>query len=47
MSDINDSLEMPPTILSFAKDLANLCSLAGLFSAVCQALHGSSWRSVT
>ena len=34
MSDINDSLEMPPTILSFAKDLANLCSLAGLFSAV-------------
>ena len=34
MSDIKDSLEMPPTILSFAKDLANLCSLAGLLSAV-------------
>ena len=34
MSDINDSLEMPPTILSFAKDLPNLCSLAGLLSAV-------------
>ena len=34
MPDINDSLETPPTILSFVKDLANLCSLAGLFSAV-------------
>jgi CDP-diacylglycerol--serine O-phosphatidyltransferase len=34
MSDINDSLEMPPTILSFAKDLPNLCSLAGLLSTV-------------
>jgi len=34
MSDINDSLEIPPTILSFSKDLANLCSLAGLLSAV-------------
>ena len=34
MSDINDSLEMPPTIISFAKDLPNLCSLAGLLSAV-------------
>ena len=34
MSDINDPLEMPPTILSFAKDLPNLCSLAGLLSAV-------------
>jgi len=34
MPDINDSLETPPTILSFANDLANLCSLAGLFSAV-------------
>ena len=34
MTDINDSLEMPPTILSFAKDLPNLCSLAGLLSAV-------------
>ena len=37
MSDIettNDSMARPPTILSFAKDLPNLCSLAGLFSAV-------------
>ena len=31
---INDSVETPPTILSFAKDLPNLCSLAGLFCAV-------------
>jgi len=30
----NGSLETPPTIISFAKDLANQCSLAGLFSAV-------------
>ncbi len=30
----NDSLETPPTIISFAIDLANLCSLAGLLSAV-------------
>jgi CDP-diacylglycerol--serine O-phosphatidyltransferase len=30
----NDLLTTPPTILSFAKDLANLCSLAGLLSAV-------------
>ena len=30
----NGSLETPPTIISFAKDLANLCSLAGLLSAV-------------
>ncbi|MEH6472099.1 MAG: CDP-alcohol phosphatidyltransferase family protein [Halopseudomonas sp.] len=30
----NDSLAAPATILSFAKDLPNLCSLAGLFSAV-------------
>lgn len=30
----NDSLAKPATILSFAKDLPNLCSLAGLFSAV-------------
>ncbi|MCU7850195.1 MAG: CDP-alcohol phosphatidyltransferase family protein [Candidatus Thiodiazotropha sp. (ex Lucinoma kastoroae)] len=31
---VDDSLATPPTILSFAKDLPNLCSLAGLFSAV-------------
>lgn len=31
---INDSVATPPTILSFAKDLPNLCSLAGLFCAV-------------
>lgn len=31
---IDDSLATPPTILSFARDLPNLCSLAGLFSAV-------------
>jgi CDP-diacylglycerol---serine O-phosphatidyltransferase len=31
---VDDSLVTPPTILSFAKDLPNLCSLAGLFSAV-------------
>lgn len=30
----NDTAAMPPAILSFAKDLANLCSLAGLLSAV-------------
>ena len=30
----NDSLETQPTIISFAGDLANLCSLAGLLSAV-------------
>ena len=31
----NDSLAtLPPTILSFVRDLPNLCSLAGLFSAV-------------
>ena len=29
-----DSVAAPPTIFSFAKDLPNLCSLAGLFSAV-------------
>jgi len=34
MPGIYDSPETPPTILSFTKDLANLCSLAGLFSAV-------------
>jgi phosphatidylserine synthase len=31
---INVSPATPPTILSFAKDLPNLCSLAGLLSAV-------------
>ncbi len=31
---INGSPATPPTILSFAKDLPNLCSLAGLLSAV-------------
>ena len=31
---ISDSIPTPPTILSFANDLPNLCSLAGLFSAV-------------
>ncbi|MGF1759737.1 CDP-alcohol phosphatidyltransferase family protein [Photobacterium sagamiensis] len=30
----DDSLVTPATILSFAKDLPNLCSLAGLFSSV-------------
>ena len=30
----NDAVATPPTILSFANDLANLCSLAGLLSAV-------------
>jgi CDP-diacylglycerol--serine O-phosphatidyltransferase len=30
----NDSLANPPTILTFAKDLPNLCSLTGLFCAV-------------
>jgi CDP-diacylglycerol---serine O-phosphatidyltransferase len=30
----NDSVTPPPTIFSFATDLANLCSLAGLLSAV-------------
>ena len=34
MPDVPDAPETLPTILSFAKDLANLCSLAGLFSAV-------------
>lgn len=34
MSNINDSLERPPTILSFVKDLPNICSLVGLLSAV-------------
>ncbi len=29
-----DPIETPPAILSFANDLPNLCSLAGLFSAV-------------
>ena len=30
----NEPIETPPTIISFAGDLANLCSLAGLLSAV-------------
>jgi CDP-diacylglycerol--serine O-phosphatidyltransferase len=34
MIPANDSVTTQPTILSFAKDLANLCSLAGLLSAV-------------
>jgi CDP-diacylglycerol--serine O-phosphatidyltransferase len=34
MTAINGTVATPPTILSFAKDLANLCSLAGLLSAV-------------
>ena len=34
MPDVTDSPVTQPTILSFTKDLANLCSLAGLFSAV-------------
>lgn len=34
MSLENNSLTTPPTILSFVNDWANLCSLAGLFSAV-------------
>lgn len=34
MTDINDTQETQPSILSFANDLANMCSLAGLFSAV-------------
>ena len=34
IEDIFDSIPTPTTILSFANDLPNLCSLAGLFSAV-------------
>jgi CDP-diacylglycerol--serine O-phosphatidyltransferase len=34
MTGISDTKVTQPSILSFAKDLANLCSLAGLFSAV-------------
>lgn len=34
MSAMNDSLATPPNILSFAGDWPNLCSLAGLFSAL-------------
>jgi CDP-diacylglycerol--serine O-phosphatidyltransferase len=30
----NDSWETPPTIIAFAKDLPNLCSLTGLFCAI-------------
>ena len=33
-TDINDKQVTQPSILSFANDLANLCSLAGLLSAV-------------
>lgn len=31
---VNDNAVTPPSIISFANDLANLCSLAGLLSAV-------------
>lgn len=36
MSSLNETsyVQSPPSILSFAKDLPNLCSLAGLFSAL-------------
>jgi len=34
MTELNDPHVKKPSILSFANDLANLCSLAGLFSAV-------------
>ena len=34
MTDILNTQEKQPSILSFANDLANLCSLAGLLSAV-------------
>jgi CDP-diacylglycerol--serine O-phosphatidyltransferase len=34
MTGLNDAQVTQPSIISFAKDLANLCSLAGLFSAV-------------
>ena len=34
MTGVNDAKIKQPSILSFANDLANLCSLAGLFSAV-------------
>jgi CDP-diacylglycerol--serine O-phosphatidyltransferase len=34
VTGLNDTQVKQPSILSFAKDLANLCSLAGLFSAV-------------
>ena len=34
MSVMNDSLATPPSILSFARDWPNLCSLVGLFSAL-------------
>jgi len=34
MTELNDLQVKKPDILSFANDLANLCSLAGLFSAV-------------
>ena len=34
ITSANVSLAQPPAIISFAKDLANLCSLAGLLSAM-------------
>jgi CDP-diacylglycerol--serine O-phosphatidyltransferase len=34
MTGLNDAQVTQPSIISFAKDLANLCSLAGLLSAV-------------
>ena len=34
MTALNDTTNARPSILSFAKDLPNLCSLAGLFSAL-------------
>lgn len=34
ITSANDPIETPPTIISFAGDLANICSLAGLLSAV-------------
>mgnify|MGYP006088190851 CR=1 FL=1 len=34
MSSLQDARDERPSILSFAKDLPNLCSLAGLFSAL-------------
>ena len=34
ITSANEPMETPPTIISFANDLANLCSLAGLLSAV-------------
>ena len=45
MSFLQDTRDERPSILSFAKDLPNLCSLAGLFSALMAiyfALQGNS-----